>query len=591
MILAKLYVLINGDLLSYLIKEIVSDYIRKNKDLDFSQYSTTIKPIAIYNSKVNFRNEDKNKFELFFNNKNKKINQEINFAKSHGIYGFGFYYFFSQNKSFSDESIDIILQNKNLNIKFFLIIEKSETEINYININISYIYMNLRKYIIDYRYIKFNNKSLIGIIQADTNEKFISQLREKFRKDQLGEIYILSNTYDYSYKLDNRSIFDGLLYFPSYETLKPIRLGKKNITYFYKNLLYNNLLKPPINNNNSYRMSLPMSEFPVYYKNLKNYIFQDYSPEKFYFFNKIIIDWTKNNHNPFNQYIFIDSFNNLKYDANLGFANINFFSKALYQLPIITDMNNNFNIQYLKSNILVLIQAHIYYTDLIEEVIGKTNNIPVPFDLYITTNSQNKKDIIENYVKNNSKANKYEILITGNKGRDVIPFLIQLKNVIHKYKYLCHIHTKKHNNRTNLGQYWRQYMYENLLGKRNIIKQILSDFESNSKLGFIFPEHFYRIIKSTIRFSKTDLINIDKIFNILFPKIKNRPDNINNFPAGNMFWAKTSAIYQIFNEDIIKLCPEELGQMDGTILHAIERFWLFLVKINGFYYKTIFYSM
>ena len=119
MILAKLYVLINGDLLSYLIKEIVSDYIRKNKDLDFSQYSTTIKPIAIYNSKVNFRNEDKNKFELFFNNKNKKINQEINFAKSHGIYGFGFYYFFSQNKSFSDESIDIILQNKNLNINFF----------------------------------------------------------------------------------------------------------------------------------------------------------------------------------------------------------------------------------------------------------------------------------------------------------------------------------------------------------------------------------------------------------------------------------------------------------------------------------------
>ena len=40
-----------------------------------------------------------------------------------------------------------------------------------------------------------------------------------------------------------------------------------------------------------------------------------------------------------------------------------------------------------------------------------------------------------------------------------------------------------------------------------------------------------------------------------------------------------------------KLCPEELGQRDGTILHAIERFWLFLVKINGFYYKTIFYSM
>ena len=132
-------------------------------------------------------------------------------------------------------------------------------------------------------------------------------------------------------------------------------------------------------------MSLPISKFPVYYENLKNYIFYDYSPEKFYFFNKIIIDWTKQNHNPFNQYIFIDGFDNLKYDDHLGFDNIIFFYKALFQLPLTTDLSNNFNIQYLKSNIFVLIQVHVYYTDLIGEIINKTNNIPVPFDLYITT--------------------------------------------------------------------------------------------------------------------------------------------------------------------------------------------------------------
>ena len=99
------------------------------------------------------------------------------------------------------------------------------------------------------------------------------------------------------------------------------------------------------------------------------------------------------------------------------------------------------------------------------------------------------------------------------------------------------------------------------------------------------------IFKFTTIITKKDLYYINKIFGILFPKIKNRPNNINNFPAGNMFWARTSAIYQIFNEQIIKLCPKELGQGDGTILHAIERFWIYLVKINGYYYKTIFYSM
>ena len=56
-----------------------------------------------------------------------------------------------------------------------------------------------------------------------------------------------------------------------------------------------------------------------------------------------------------------------------------------------------------------------------------------------------------------------------------------------------------------------------------------------------------------------------------------------------MFWARTSAIYQIFNEKIIKNTPEEKGQTDGTIMHGIERIWLYLVKLNGFDYKTILY--
>ena len=64
---------------------------------------------------------------------------------------------------------------------------------------------------------------------------------------------------------------------------------------------------------------------------------------------------------------------------------------------------------------------------------------------------------------------------------------------------------------------------------------------------------------------------------------------ITDFPAGNMFWARTSAVYQIFNEKVIKKTPEERGQIDGTVLHAIERIWPYLAKLNGFYYKCALY--
>ena len=580
----------------FLKKEIETDNLmshEKEKNIDFSQYSTTIKPIAIYNYGTNIINETKNINNSEINIEDieiKKLEEQIILAKTHGIYGFAFYYFCFEYKNSSNKFLNIILKNKNFKINFLLIVEINSTKIDEKNNNISRLFIDIKKFIVDQRYIKFYNKSVIVFNQDDINRTDIFYLREKFRNNNLGEIYILSLTNNYNQTIDNNSIYNGLCYSPSYISLEKVRLRhNKTISYFYTHLLYFNLLKPPLNNtlnNNLFRMSISMSKHPIYANKEKTYIFWDYSPEKYFFLNKIIIDWTKKNYNRNNQYIFIDDFNNLEKDKISGYANINAFSKALYGLPVILDLNNNFNIKKLEKEILVLIQVHIYYTDLLEEIVEKVNNIPVPYDLYITTNTQDKKIYIENYLKENSNANNYEILITPNKGRDVIPFLLQLKDILFKYKYLCHLHTKKHGEK---GKYWQHYLYENLLGNKNIIKQILSDFENHDKLGFIFPEHFYVTIGYAYNYNRLNWYYINNIFEILFPNMKIKAGKIINYPVGNMFWARIDAIYQIFTDKIIKLVPKERGQKDGTILHAIERIWVYLVKLNGFYYKTIFY--
>ena len=165
--------------------------------------------------------------------------------------------------------------------------------------------------------------------------------------------------------------------------------------------------------------------------------------------------------------------------------------------------------------------VHIYYEDLINIIINKTNNIKIDFDLYITTTSISKKKKIENYVIKNSNADKYLIQITKNKGRDILPMLIQLKYIIKNYKYICHIHSKKTKYNPKLGKEWRNYLYGNLLGNIEIVSEILSDFENNNKLGFIFPETFYNVIKYTWKTSKT----IKKYMNLLLNKI---------FPGNNI---------------------------------------------------------
>ena len=61
-----------------------------------------------------------------------------------------------------------------------------------------------------------------------------------------------------------------------------------------------------------------------------------------------------------------------------------------------------------------------------------------------------------------------------------------------------------------------------------------------------------------------------------------------NFPAGNMFWAKIDAIFQLFVLDLSEYFPKEDEQTNDTIMHGIERIWIYLVKYNHFKYKIIF---
>ena len=139
----------------------------------------------------------------------------------------------------------------------------------------------------------------------------------------------------------------------------------------------------------------------------------------------------------------------------LKYTNLNYFYKALYGLP---NVKTRFNLRNLQNKVSVLVQPHVFYLDLISE---------------FTHNNKYwiKKTIITKLLKLNSKANKFEILVIENKERDVIPLLIQLKDIINNYKYFCLIHTKKHYNKKEIGKFWQVYLYKNLLGNNNTISK------------------------------------------------------------------------------------------------------------------------
>ena len=559
-------------------------------NIDFSNYSSSIKPIAIY-------------YPRFENIQDETIKDHIILAKSHGIYGFAMFYNWTSDINIYDKQIDIIMNNNNNNFNFLLIwnndnlekeIDKSLNIAQSIEILINNFIKKIKKYLLSSQYIKINKKPVLSI-----NNPFIFKnlnfviltLRQKASENGIGEIFIIFPIKSRLKQLKYKNLFDGAYDFYINNNSLIRNINSYNFS-FYSELIYQNIFFNNFSNNFViYRTSaLELNN------NINKYRLRYYSPEKYYILNKIIIDWTNNNFNKNNRFIFINSWNNfeegnyLEPDEKYGYASINSFSKALFDIPYDEKI---YKIKYSNKTCIVGIQAHVFYEDLIEEIINKTNNIPIKFDLYITTTTNQKKSMIETYIQKYSKANKYEILIVENKGRDVLPLITQLKDKIKNYKYICHIHTKKSKHDVNLGNRWRNYLYNNLLGSEQLITEIISEFENFEKLGIIFPEVYYEIIKDTNNYDKTNFflhkVNINYLKYILiriFPHVKIGTKLL--FPSGNMFWAKVDAIYQIFDVGIIKLFPKELNQTNITIMHGIERIWVYLAKLNGFSYKMIF---
>jgi hypothetical protein len=518
-------------------------------NINYSSNSNKINSIAFFYPHFFFDNKFNNfsKYHFYKKSINKKylsiiknesisilIKNQIDLAKSHGIYGFAIYFNFNYIK----ETIFILekLASKDFYFPFFLIwnngkvkkLLNNSTRKQLLNkeklyfISIEELFKNIKKYLILDIYIKINGKPIISINQPSkipNIHEILTTLRKKAKENNIGEIFIFFPLRKINNDIKYINIFDG-----TYDFSEMALLKYKNSYYsgiIYKNINFNKICK---------KYSIYRTSILEMQKYKKNNILEGYTPEKFYLLNKMLLDWINNNFNINNRFLFIKSWNNFKEgnylepDEKYGYASINSFSKALFNISY----NYKYiNINNFNENCNIAIQVHIFYEDLINEIIKITNNIPVKFDLYITTISLEKKIKIEEYVKGHSQSNKYEILIVPNRGRDVLPLLVQLKKKVKKYKYFCHIHTKKSKHDTSLGKNWRNYLYQNLLGNKEIITEILFDFENFDKLGFIFPEVYYEIIKKIDNYEhtsfflhKSNLKYMNLILNKIFPGFK-----------------------------------------------------------------------
>ncbi len=225
----------------------------------------------------------------------------------------------------------------------------------------------------------------------------------------------------------------------------------------------------------------------------------------------------------------------------------------------------------------VAVICHMYYPEMLEEFKHYLSNIPFPFDLFITTDSEQKKiDIVNGLLDWNRGA--VEIRIAPNRGRDIAPKLITCRDVYDRYEFFLHIHSKKSSHLESLAG-WRSYLLGTLLGSKEIVESIFEAFDSDPKLGMIAPEHF-----STVRGRIGWAWNFDAAKEFASQLgLKLSLDGKIDFPSGSMFWGRSVAIKPLLERQLSVMdFPAEDGQLDGALGHIIERLYLFVCEQAGY---------
>jgi hypothetical protein len=447
-------------------------------NLNFSNYSTQIKVIALYYP--NYQNIQENTKSinisfnewtninqtrpLFFNHHQPRkpgdiqnylgyydssspdiILKQIELAKSHGIYGFGIYYYWFSGIKLFEKTLNIFLKNKNINFPYFIIWKNEDFKRNTDNNNVILIKQrfgkndidkfikDIRKYLISQNYIKIERKPILGInniskIPCLKNNLLI--LRKKAKAFGIGEIFILAKFNRINDEI--AQMIDAVYEVPPNLCYKYQNI-KRNICYYYYSTLFYDL---KMKNKNG---SIIFFKGNAIELDTSFIMYNEYSPLKFYNSNKILIQWINKYLNSTNKFFFINSWNNwlegsyLEPDESYGYASINALSKALFNL---TYKEEQYNLLELSQIPKILVILHLSFEDKNKyyDIINLINNIPVKFDLFISTYFIEAKKVLEELISKYSKANIYKIYSQKNKNKNKIFFLIQIRKNINCFR-------------------------------------------------------------------------------------------------------------------------------------------------------------
>ena len=213
--------------------------------------------------------------------------------------------------------------------------------------------------------------------------------------------------------------------------------------------------------------------------------------------------------------------------------------------------------------------VHVYYPDLLDEIVRQLAAIPVPFDLIATNASDSRITIDASRVP---RASSILVLDVENRGRDLWP-LAQLLNagLLDPYQLILKVHTKRsdwreeHPELPGSGSAWRDRLLGSLLGSEANVAAILDAYATSPELGLVTAEGS---VLGPEFWGDNELVTANLLRRL---ELELEADRL-TFAAGSIYWARGFVVQGLralglSAEDF----EDEAGQVNATTAHALER--------------------
>ncbi|SDT01081.1 Lipopolysaccharide biosynthesis protein [Pseudomonas asplenii] len=524
------------------------------------------------------------------------MEEQARLAKSYGISGFNYYFYWFAGKTLMDTPLERMLANPNVDIPFCLTWanenwtrrwDGQEQDVliaqeHGLDDSLAFI-RHLVKYFKDDRYIRIEGKPLLIIYRADIipdMAEVARHWREEIAAQGFPGLYLIC-AQTFGIKGPEIFGFDAAMEFPPHTTLSSpmtdqVMVSNRDfagVVFDYEQVAENAVRATEP----EYKLfrSVMLSWDNTARKQNNSHIFHNFSLLRYkqWLSANCLRVLNSDKYQGDEQLVFINAWNewaegtHLEPDRKYGYGYLQATHDVATNLEVRTCSRLRSCGDRRKHPLAVIV--HLHYPDVWPGIQARLSSLSaVGCDLYVSVTRQ---DLVDEVLEAFPEA---FVALVENRGRDILPFLDMLALIADLgYIVVCKIHGKKSTYRTD-GDKIRDEILGALIGESEDIRRCVSRFETDQSLGMLVPKKYLLAhSKLNMKYNQAQVLALCEQLGIEYhPGV---------FPAGSMFWFRAEALKALGKVRDTDFSLES-GLCDGTLPHAIERVLCLLVEASGY---------